>query len=64
MKNIFYKTSRDIRKVFSPLLANLLLTGSFISLIARYLQGGKLPLSDILYFIIFYNWIWNNIHSE
>jgi hypothetical protein len=70
-KKILYKTIRDIKKLLAPFLVSIILATSFISLIARYLQGEEIPLINILYLILsfaiilifgfviiyFFNWI-------
>ncbi len=51
MKKIFYKSIRDLKKLFTPFIVSVVFATSFISLIAKYLQGEKFPMSDFLYLL-------------
>lgn len=49
MKNVLYKTFGDIEKLINSFIVGILLTGSFVSLVAGYLQRKEVPLVYILY---------------
>lgn len=51
MKKIFYKSIRDLKKLLTPFIVSVVFATSFVSLIARYLQGEKVPMSDFIYLL-------------